>query len=152
MPRKEADFMEAGVTSKGTLITGVIGDDVHNMGIGILEYALRKAGFTVVSLGIHTSQEEFINAALETKAQAILISSLSGHGALMCEGFRDKCLEAGLEDILLYAGGRLVVGAPPWEETEKVFLGMGFTRAYPPAVLPGAVIADLEADLQRIGV
>lgn len=47
-------------------MTGVIGADVHTIGIKILEYALSKAGFQVASLGVQTSQEEFIEAAVET--------------------------------------------------------------------------------------
>lgn len=136
---------------KVTVVTGVIGEDVHNIGISILEHALNKTGFKVVSLGIHTSQEEFINAAIETEGQAIFVSSLSGHAAFTCAGIREKCIEAGLKDILLYVGGKLVIGEPPWIETEKMFKEMGFNRVYPPGVLPGQVIADLEADLQLIG-
>lgn len=132
---------------KGTLVTGVIGEDVHNIGITILEHALTNAGFKVISLGIHSSQEEFINAAIETKANALLVSSLSGHAALMCNGLRDKCIEAGLKDILLYVGGKLIIGEPPWGETEKMFKELGFDRVYPPGVMPGPVITDLEADL-----
>ena len=139
--------MEASEQVKGVLVTGVIGEDVHNFGISILEHALTKAGFKVVSLGIHSSQEEFINAAIETKADAILVSSLSGHAAVTCAGLREKCIEAGLKDILLYVGGKLIIGEPPWAETEKMFKDIGFDRVYPPGVLPGPVIADIEADL-----
>ena len=130
-----------------TIITGVIGEDVHNIGISILEHALNSAGFKVVSLGIHTSQEEFVNAAIETKARAILVSSLSGHAAIMCSGLKDKCIEAGLKGILLYVGGKLVIGEPPFSETEKIFKEMGFNRAYPPGILSEPVIADLKGDL-----
>jgi methylaspartate mutase sigma subunit len=136
---------------KATLVTGVIGDDVHITGIRILEHALRDAGFKVVSLGIQVSQEEYINAAIETKADAILVSSLTGHAAAMCTGLRDKCLEAGLKDIRLYIGGMLAIGDPKWEDTEKTFLELGFDRAYPPFTLPGPVVADLEADLVKKG-
>lgn len=139
--------MEASEMAKGVLVIGVIGEDVHNIGISILEHALRKAGFKVVSLGIHTSQEEFINAAIETKADAILVSSLSGHAAIMCSGLRDKCIEAGLKHIILYLGGKLIIGETPWQETEQMFKEMGFDRVYPPGVMPGPVIADLETDL-----
>ena len=62
-------MMKVDKTSKGTLVTGVIGDDVHVTGIRILEYALREAGFKIVSLGIQVSQVEFVHAALETKAE-----------------------------------------------------------------------------------
>ena len=45
--------------SKGTLVTGVIGEDVHIMGIRIVEHALRDAGFRIVSLGAQVSQEQY---------------------------------------------------------------------------------------------
>jgi methylaspartate mutase sigma subunit len=133
--------------SKGTLVTGVIGEDIHNMGISILEHGLRKAGFKIVSLGVQCPQEEFVHAAIETKADAILVSTLSGHAAVTCSGLREKCVEAGLKDIILYLGGFLVVGEPPWQETEREFKEMGFDRVYPPRTMPSPVIADLEADI-----
>ena len=147
--------MEDSEKTKGTLVTGVIGNDVHISGIRILEYALKKAGFKVVSLGAMTPAEDFINAAIETKADAILISSLNGHARIMAQGFRDKCIEAGLQDIILYIGGMLVVGEDrfemKWEDVERMFQDMGFNRVYPPGVLPGPVIADLETDLGTKG-
>jgi methylaspartate mutase sigma subunit len=139
--------MEASEKVKGTIITGVIGEDVHIIGIRVIEQALRRAGFKVISLGIHTSQEDFIHAAQETNADAILVSSLAGHARVMADGLKDKCIEAGLGDVRLYIGGMLAVDEPKWEETQKTFKEMGFDRVYPPTTLPGRVIADLEADL-----
>jgi methylaspartate mutase sigma subunit len=135
------------VQNKFTLVTGVIGDDVHNVGIRILEQALRNAGFKVVSLGIQTSQKEFIDAVIETKADAILISSHSGHAKMLCEGLKEKCIEAGLKDVLLYLGGQLMIGDTRWEDICQMFKQMGFNRICPPITLPGEVIAYLEADL-----
>jgi methylaspartate mutase sigma subunit len=131
----------------GTLVTGVIGEDVHVTGIRILEHALRKEGFKVHSLGIHNTQEDFINAAVETKADAIMISSLCGHAGLLVEGLREKCIEKGLDHIRLYLGGQLVIHAAEWPETEATFKGMGFDRVYEPFVLPEPVIAALNEDL-----
>ena len=115
-----------------TLVTGVIGSDTHIVGNRILSMALEKAGYKVVALGALTPAAEFIKAAVETDADAILVSSLYGQGELDCRGFRDLCVEAGLDDILLYVGGNLVVGKQPWPEVEKRFLEMGFDRAFPP--------------------
>jgi methylaspartate mutase sigma subunit len=133
---------------KTTLITGVIGEDVHVTGIRILEHAFRNAGFKIHSLGIHNTQEDFINATIETNADAIMISSLCGHAKLLLDGFREKCIESGLENIRLYIGGQLVIHAEEWEKTEKTFKAMGFDRVYQPFVLPEPVIADLKKDLQ----
>ncbi|MFC1534355.1 methylaspartate mutase subunit S [Thermodesulfobacteriota bacterium] len=134
---------------RGTLITGVIGEDVHIIGIRIVEYALRNAGFKIVSLGAQVSHEEFIESAIETDADVILVSSLSGHANILAPGLREKCIEAGLKDIILYLGGQLVIGESTWEEAERMFKEMGFDRVYPPDVKIEQVIKDLDEDCKR---
>ncbi len=129
-----------------TLVTGVIGSDTHIVGNRILSMALEKAGYKVVALGALTPADEFIKAAVETAADAIMVSSLYGQGELDCRNFRDLCIEAGLEDILLYVGGNLVVGKQPWAEVEQRYRDMGFDRAFPPGTRTDAVIAALEDD------
>lgn len=126
-----------------TIVTGVIGADVHAVGNKILAYALEEAGFKVINLGVMVSQEEFIEAAIETNAVAILVSSLYGHGEIDCNGLRAKCNEAGLKDIPLLAGGNLVVGKQDFAEVEKRFMQMGFTRVYPPGTQIETTITDL---------
>lgn len=129
-----------------TLVTGVIGADTHIVGNRILSMALEKEGFKVVTLGALTPSEDFIKAAVETAADAILVSSLYGQGELDCRGFRDLCVESGLEDIVLYVGGNLVVGKQSWEEVEQRFVDMGFNRAFPPGTRTHDVVALLDED------
>lgn len=130
-----------------TLVTGVIGSDTHIVGNRILTIALEKAGYKVVSLGALTPAADFVKAAVETRADAILVSSLYGQGELDCRGFRSLCTEAGLEDILLYVGGNLVVGKRSWEETEKTYRAMGFDRVAPPGTRAEIVLEWLAKDL-----
>jgi methylaspartate mutase sigma subunit len=139
--------MEKNEKMKGTLITGVIGEDVHVVGIRILEHAMRDAGYKVVSMGVQISQEEFVNAALETNADAILVSSLSGHAKILIPGLRDKCEKAGLKNIIIYLGGSLVIGKTDWKDVQKFFMELGINRIYSPETLPSQVIKDLDADL-----
>jgi methylaspartate mutase sigma subunit len=131
----------------GTIVTGVIGSDTHIVGNRILTMALEKAGYKVVSLGALTPAVDFVKAAVETRAGAILVSSLYGQGELDCRGFRDLCTEAGLEDILLYVGGNLVVGKRSWAETEQTYLAMGFDRVAPPGTRAETVLEWLAKDL-----
>ena len=138
--------LEPDQRSKITLVTGVIGADTHIVGNRILSMALEKEGFNVVTLGALTPSENFIKAAIETAADAILVSSLYGQGELDCRGFRDMCVEAGLEDIVLYVGGNLVVGKQSWEEVEQRFQDMGFDRAFPPGTRTDDVAAHLDKD------
>ncbi len=133
---------------KRTIIIGTIGADAHIVGAQIMTWALQDAGFNVVNLGGMIAQQEFIDAAIETKADAILISSLYGMGILDCEGFRDKCQEAGLGNILLYAGGILTTEELPWEELNRRFKKMGFDRVFPPETSPKTAITALKEDLK----
>ncbi|MCK5553530.1 MAG: methylaspartate mutase subunit S [Deltaproteobacteria bacterium] len=130
------------------VITGVIGTDPHIVGSTILTLALDKEKeFKVTKLGAMVSPEEFIHAAIETKADAVMISSLSGFAEIYLRDFREKCHEAGLENILIYVGGYLVIGKTVWEEIESKFKSLGINRVYPPDTLPETVVKDLRADL-----
>ncbi len=134
------------VKATKTIVTGVIGSDTHIVGNRILSMALEQAGYKVVALGALTPAPEFVKAAIETSADAILVSSLYGQGELDCRGFRDLCVEAGLDDMLIYVGGNLVVGKHPWPEVEKTFLDMGFDRVAAPGTRVETVLAWLEQD------
>ena len=59
---------------------------------------------------------------------------------------REKCDEAGLEGILLYVGGNIVIGKQPFDEVEKRFKAMGFNRAFPPGTPPETTIDALKED------
>ncbi len=133
--------------NKKKLVIGVIGADVHAVGIQILYHAFEDAGFDVTNLGVMVSQEEYIAAAVETDADAIMVSSLYGHGELDCRGLREKCNEAGLKNILLYIGGNIVVGKQPFDEVEARFKKMGFNRVFGPGTAPEETIKYLKEDL-----
>lgn len=136
---------------KPTVITGTVGNDAHVIGTKILSRALRESGFNVVELGILTPPEEFIQAAIETNADAILMSSLYGMAELDVRGFKEKCVEAGLDDVLLWIGGILGVGRHDFKDDEVKFKNMGFDRVFPPEADLKAAIADLWADLKAKG-
>ena len=129
-----------------TLVTGVIGADTHIVGNRILSMALEEAGFMVVALGALTPADEFIKAAIETAADGIMVSSLYGQGELDCRGFRELCIEAGLNDILLYVGGNLVVGKQDWADVEARYVDMGFDRAFANGTRVEEVIDTLDED------
>lgn len=137
-------------TPNKAVVIGTIGKDAHMIGGWVLTQAFRDAGYKVAFLGAVVPQEEFINAAIEIDADAILCSSLYGMGIIDCEGMREKCIEAGLDDIILYAGGQ--VAAPldlvnKWPEIEKRFADMGFNRVFPNTVMADETVAILNKDL-----
>lgn len=130
-----------------TVVIGVIGSDAHAVGNKIINHSLTQEGFNVINIGVLSSQEDFINAAIETNADAILISSLYGQGELDCAGMGDKMKEAGLDNVLLYVGGNIVVGKQVFEDVEPRFKDMGFDRVYGPGTPIEDTIVDLKKDL-----
>jgi methylaspartate mutase sigma subunit len=129
------------------IVIGVIGYDCHSVGNKILEAFFTEQGFKVTNLGVMVSQDEFISAAVETDARAILVSSLYGHGLIDCQGLREACIERGLDEILLYVGGNLVVGKTPFSEVEEKFKAMGFDRVFSPDADLAAVAETLRKDI-----
>jgi methylaspartate mutase sigma subunit len=147
--RAAADEEAVARRARRMLVTGVIGSDTHIVGNRILSMALEAAGYRVVSLGALTPAEDFIKAAIETNADAIMVSSLYGQGEIDCRGFRELCIEGGVGDVLLYVGGNLVVGKQqPWPEVEERFVAMGFDRAFPPGTRTDTVLASLDRDFE----
>ncbi len=133
--------------NKKNLVIGVIGTDVHAVGNKIIDHVLVNNDYNVINLGVMVNQDEFIEAAIESDAAAIIVSSLYGHGELDCRGLREKCDEAGLKDIKLYVGGNLVVGKTKFKDVEETFKSMGFDRVYPPNADLNKFITHLKKDL-----
>lgn len=140
------------MASPVNIVLGVIGADCHAVANKILEMVFREAGFRVANVGVMASQDEFVAAAIETAAKAILVSSLYGHGEMDCRGLRQRCIEAGIGGIILYVGGNLVVGKSDFAPVERTFLEMGFDRVFPPGTLPEEGVAALNEDLRTRGV
>lgn len=133
-----------------TIVTGVAGDDIHVMGIRLVEHALKAAGAKVVSLGVMTPVSEFVEAAIETDADAVVLSSSNGHAAIACDGIREAFIEAGLGNILLYIGGNLKVGrtAAP-EDVERQFKILGFDRVFVQGASLEDAIAVIAGDIAQ---
>lgn len=132
------------------VVIGTIGQDAHMIGAWVLTQAFREAGYKVAFLGAVVPQEEFINAAIEINADAILCSSLYGMGIIDCEGMRDKCVEAGIGDIKLYAGGQVAAPldlANKWPEIERRFAEMGYNRVFPNTTMADETVKIVSADL-----
>ncbi|MFK8021347.1 MAG: methylaspartate mutase subunit S [Pseudomonadales bacterium] len=94
------------------VITGVVGNDIHVVANRLIDLSLQARGYTVFNLGVNTHLEEFFDAAVETGAEVLMISSLNGEA----EGWgrEVKLLKAkydNLDDLIMMIGGNLVVGS-----------------------------------------
>jgi methylaspartate mutase sigma subunit len=119
--------------NKTTIIIGVIGADCHAVGNKIIANVLSRLGFNVVNLGVMVTQDEYIDAAIEHNAKAILVSSIYGHGEIDCKGMREKCTKRGVSDMILYVGGNLVIGKKDFSDIKLLFINMGYDRVFAPS-------------------
>jgi methylaspartate mutase S subunit len=78
-----------------------------------------------------------------------MITSLYGMAEFDLKGFKAKCVEAGIEDTLLYIGGMLAVGKQNFDEINVKFKEIGFDRVYPPEVDLDLAISDLQEDINK---
>ncbi len=131
------------------IVLGVIGDDIHVVGNRIIQLALEESGFHVFNLRTRNRPEHFCQAALETNADVVMVSSLNGEGEYWCSDFRQQFINIGLGDIILYVGGNIVVGNRPQDEVVTLFKQYGFDRVYHQKPDISAIITDLCKDLKN---
>lgn len=115
--------------SNPSVVVGTIGSDAHVVGITLLEHALREAGFEVRNLGAQTPKEAFAEAAAETDASAVLVSSLYGHAEQDCAGLHEALAAKDVAPTT-YIGGNLAVGQSEFEEVRRRFREMGFDSVF----------------------
>ena len=109
------------------VVTGVVGNDIHVVANRLIDLSLRARGFEVFNLGVNTYLEEFFDAAVETGAKILLISSLNGEA----EGWgrEVKLLKAKyktLDDLTMMIGGNLTVGKGDADEIVAKYKRFGF--------------------------
>lgn len=134
---------------KPTIVIGVIGADCHAVGNKVLDRVFTMHGFNVINLGVMVSQDEYIDAAIETGAHAIAVSSIYGHGDIDCMGMRERCIERGISDIPMYVGGNLVIGKHDFSEIEVKFKTMGFDRVFAPDIDLELVCSQIKDDIEQ---
>jgi len=132
---------------KPRVVIGVIGDDIHVVGNRIMHLALEESGFRVFNLRTRNRPEHFRDAALEVNAHAVFVSSLNGEGEYWCSDFRRHFQSVGLERIVLYVGGNIIVGNRPHDEVLGIFEAYGFDRVFHQLSDISIAIAALQEDL-----
>jgi methylmalonyl-CoA mutase, C-terminal domain len=102
------------------------GLDGHDRGAKVIAHALRDAGMEVIYTGLFQTPEMIVRAAVDEDVDVVGLSILSGaHLALfpdIVKGLRD----AGLDDVLIVAGGTI-----PDADVAKL-KGMGVDEVFGP--------------------
>jgi len=106
MAHIEPILSDAGVEPIGTVIMGTVKGDLHDIGKNLCIMMLRGAGFVVHDLGVDTSEDEFLDAVEEHKAQvlgmsALLTTTMPNMGKTI-EAFIDEDVR---DDVKIMVGG-----------------------------------------------
>ena len=109
------------------VVTGVVGNDIHVVANRLIDLSLRARGYEVYNLGVNTHLEEFFDAAVETGAEVLMISSLNGEA----EGWgrEVKLLKSkykNLDELIMMIGGNLVVGSGNTKDIVARYKKYGF--------------------------
>jgi methylmalonyl-CoA mutase cobalamin-binding domain/chain len=65
------------------IVMGVIGHDIHVISNRIIAIALGEYGYAVCNLSVDNTAENFLDAAVEYKADAVVVSSLNGEAEIL---------------------------------------------------------------------
>lgn len=94
------------------VVAATVGEDEHSVGlreiIDIKHGGIERYGIDVVYLGTSCPIEKLIDAAIETKAQAIIMSTIITHNDVHTKNMQkihDLCIEKGVRDKFIIACG-----------------------------------------------
>ena len=104
MAHIEPILSASGVEPLGIVIMGTVKGDLHDIGKNLCIMMLRGAGFVVEDLGVDTKPDEFMDAAVESKAQvggrsALLTTTMPNMGRTI-EFFEDNGVRGEFKMIL----------------------------------------------------
>lgn len=81
------------------------GLDGHDRGAKVVARALRDAGMEVIYTGLRQTPEMIAESALQEDVDVVGLSVLSGAHMALVPKIVEKLREAGLDDVLVVAGG-----------------------------------------------
>ena len=81
--------------------------DVHEFAKFLLDAALAEAGARVIDAGVNRDPEDIVSAAVESAAEAIVITTHNGVARSFAELLRAELSRAGLDRVPVFMGGVL---------------------------------------------
>lgn len=93
------------VTTPIRVLIAKVGLDGHDRGARVIASALRDAGMEVIYTGLRKTPELVVAAAMQEDVDVVGVSILSGAHLTLLPKLRRLLDEAGLDDVLLIAGG-----------------------------------------------
>lgn len=97
---------EEGVTEKGIVILGTVEGDLHDIGKNLVKMMMEGKGLKVIDLGIDVPAQNFVQAAIENKANIIACSALLTTTMPMMKAVVDAVKQSSIaNDVKIMIGG-----------------------------------------------
>jgi len=120
------------------VLVAKVGLDGHDRGAKVVASALRDAGMEVIYTGLHQVPEQVAATARDEDVDVVGVSTLSGAHMTVVPAVRAALDEAGLEDVILIAGGII-----PTDDAAQL-LEQGVAKVFRPGTLTRDIAAFLE--------
>ncbi len=120
-----------------------VGLDGHDRGVKVIAQALRDAGMEVIYTGLHNTPEQVVRAALQEDVDVIGVSILSGAHMTLLPKMRRLMDEAGLNDVLLMAGGIIP------EEDKPALREQNVGGLFGPGTSTQDIVAYIRAEVEK---
>jgi 5-methyltetrahydrofolate--homocysteine methyltransferase len=133
---------------KGTIVLATVKGDVHDIGKNLVDIILTNNGYEVRNLGIKVGIGEMLQAAEETRADAIGMSGLLVKSTLIMRENLEELNERGLTHIPVLLGGAALTRTYVERDLRKVYKGRVF---YGKDAFEGLRTMDRLVELKRSG-
>jgi methylmalonyl-CoA mutase C-terminal domain/subunit len=117
------------------------GLDGHDRGAKVVARALRDAGMEVVYTGLHQTQEQIVETAIQEDADVIGLSVLSGAHMTLFRRVMELLAERDAADIVVFGGG--IIPVDDITELEK----LGVARIFTPGATTASIIEWVRANV-----
>ena len=117
------------------------GLDGHDRGAKVIARALRDAGMEVIYTGIRQTPEMIAEAALQEDVDVVGMSILSGAHMALFPRVLDLLREAGMDDVLVVAGGIIP------DEDMPALRDMGIQGVFGPGTPTDEIVAFIRENV-----
>lgn len=111
-----------------------VGLDGHDRGLKLVAHYLRQAGMEVIYLGLRSSPEQVVGAALEEDVDVVGLSFLAGDHMILAPRVLEGLRRSGLEEVTVLVGGIVLKRDIPRLEA------MGVRKVFLPGTPPGDIV------------
>lgn len=116
-----------------------VGLDGHDRGLKLVAHYLMAAGMEVIYLGLRSSPEQVVNAALDEDVDVVGLSFLAGDHMVLAPRVLEGLKRNQLGDVMVLVGGIVPKRDIP------VLERMGARRIFLPGTPPGEIVKFIQS-------